>query len=64
MRERVSEADTLSVCSGKCMQQEGLPNIRRVKKAEAAAHSLLTVKLLGEQSSVPEGAENGRRSAK
>lgn len=46
-RERETERVLLAVRSGRRMRQDGLPNIRRVGQTEAAAHSLLTVKLLG-----------------
>lgn len=39
--ERERARVLLSVWSGKCMQQDGLPNIGWVRKTEAAAHSLL-----------------------
>lgn len=40
-RERETEWVLLSEWSGKCMQQDGLPNIGWVRQTEAAAHSLL-----------------------
>lgn len=49
-REGETERVLLTVRSGKRMRPDGLPNIRRVRQTEAAAHSLLTVKPLGAES--------------